>query len=178
MIERMIRAAKLDASLYEEVEKDTNATSQALMVVIIVSIAGGIGALLAQAIAGRGIGLMLMALIAGVIGGVVFWAIWSFLVYWIGTKFFGGTATYGEVLRCIGFADSPGVLNVLRFIPILGGLISLIAMIWLIISGVIAVRQSLDITTGKAIAVAIIAGIVGVIGMGIVMIPFGVASMF
>ncbi|MBI2910408.1 MAG: YIP1 family protein [Chloroflexi bacterium] len=177
MIDRMIRAARLDVSLYEEVERDTKATSQALQVVIIVALATGIGNLISMAVTPRGLGGGAAALLAGIIGAAVFWAVWSFLIFLIGTKFFGGTATYGEVLRCIGFADTPGVLNILRFIPVLGGLISLIVFIWLIVAGVIAVRQSLDIDTGKAIAVAFIAGIIGIIAMGIVMIPFGVAMM-
>lgn len=174
MIDKMIRAARLDASLYEEVEKDTNATSQALQVVLIVAIATGIGGLLSSLMTPRGLGGGIVALIAGIIGAVVFWAVWSFLVYWIGTKFFGGTATFGEVLRCVGFADSPGVLSILSFVPILGGLVSFIVFIWLILTGVVAVRQALDVDTTKAVIVAIIAGIIGVIAMGIVMMPFGV----
>ena len=40
---RMIRAAKLDVSLYEEVEADTGATGQAMLVVVLSSLAAGIG---------------------------------------------------------------------------------------------------------------------------------------
>ena len=43
MIEKMIRAARLDISLYEEVEHDETATTEAMMVVILVSILSGLG---------------------------------------------------------------------------------------------------------------------------------------
>ena len=41
--QRMVRAAKLDASLYEEVEKDTKAMPQAMGVVLLSALAAGIG---------------------------------------------------------------------------------------------------------------------------------------
>ena len=41
--DRIIRAAKLDVNLYEEVEADTGAMGQAMGVVVLSSIAAGIG---------------------------------------------------------------------------------------------------------------------------------------
>ncbi|MDA2929968.1 hypothetical protein MYX84_08500, partial [Acidobacteria bacterium AH-259-O06] len=43
--ERLIRAAKLDVHIYEEVEADASATGQAMTVVILSSVAQGIGTL-------------------------------------------------------------------------------------------------------------------------------------
>jgi hypothetical protein len=99
-------------------------------------------------------------------------------MYFVGTRFFGGTATYGELLRTLGFAYSPGVLLILRFVPILGGLITLIVLIWRILTGFIAVREALDVDSGKAVATvvlgvigylivfAIIGLILGIVGLG------------
>ena len=41
LLNRIFRAAKLDANLYEEVEADKTALGQALTVVVLSSIAGG-----------------------------------------------------------------------------------------------------------------------------------------
>ena len=71
-------------------------------------------------------------------------------------RFFGGTATPGELLRTIGFAQAPGVLNILAFIPVVGGLIGIITLIWSLVAGIIAVRQALDFDTGKAILTTVI----------------------
>jgi hypothetical protein len=76
-------------------------------------------------------------------------AIWAYLIYIVGTKLFGGQATFKETWRCAGFAFSPGVF---RVIPVIGE----IASIWIIVAQVIAARQALDVSTGKAIAACIV----------------------
>jgi hypothetical protein len=170
LTDQMIRASQLDVNLYEEVEKDTTQTSNALTVVAIAAIATGIGAAIAEALSGGGPGGggIVLGLIGGVIAALVGWALWTAIVYYIGTSLFGGTATWGEVLRTVGFANSPGVLRILGFIPVLGALITLLVGIWTIVTTVVAVRQALDITTGKAIIVSILGAIVAFVVIGII----------
>ena len=168
LAERMIGAAMLDVSVYEEVEADESATGQAALVVGLVAIAGAIGA------SGNGGSGMTGAVFTAFMG----WVIWSGLTWFIGTRFFGGTATYGELLRTLGFAMAPGVLNILGFIPFLGGLIGFVVAIWSLVAGVIAIRQALDFDTGKAIATAVIGwAIMMAVVMTFVMFVFG-AVMF
>ncbi|MBI3978337.1 MAG: YIP1 family protein [Chloroflexi bacterium] len=168
--DRMLRAARLEASVFEEVEADTTATQQAAVVVLIAAVAAGIGVLLR----GGGFGALIGAIITAVIG----WIIWSYLTYWIGTKFFNGTATPGELLRTIGFAQTPGVLRIFSFIPVLGGLINLVVFVWLLVAGVIAVRQALDISTGNAVATVIVGWLAYVILAIIVAGLLAVGSLF
>lgn len=163
IVNRMIRAAKLDVSLYEEVEKDTTATNQALLVVVIASICAGIG----QAIAGGTV----IGLVTGLVTALVGWLIWSFITYIIGTRVFKGPnteASYGQLLRCIGFSNSPNVLSIFAFIPALGPVIVFIAAIWSLVAMVIAVRQGLDFSTGRAIATCIVGFIVLIVIMTVV----------
>ena len=179
LVNRMIRAAKLEVPLYEEVEADITATSQALLVVVVVSVASGIG----QAGSGRN---LIAQLLFGLLTALIGWGVWSYVMYFVGTRVFHGTATYGELLRTLGFASSPGVLNILRFIPVLGGLITLIVGIWRIVTGFIAVREALDLDTGNTIAtivvgivgyiivVAIVGTILGLIGLGAGLLTGGV----
>lgn len=178
----MIRAAKLDVSLYEEVERDPTATSQALLVVVIASICSGIGTGLGILMRGLGVGLLTMGLVSGVFMALLGWLVWSFITYFIGTRIFAGPeteATYGELLRCIGFSDSPGVLSILGFVPLLGGFISFVALIWSLVAMVIAVRQALDFTTVRAILTCVVGWIAMVIIIGILglllAIPFLIA---
>ncbi len=152
---RMIRAARLDVALYNEVEADLNATSQALLVVVISAVASGIGAAIGALIAGRP-GAAAGGLVGGVVLDLVGWAVWSYVMYFVGTRMFKGTATYGELLRTLGFAYSPGVFQILRFIPVLGGLIVLIVAIWRLVTSFIAVREALDIDSGSTVAVIVI----------------------
>jgi hypothetical protein len=173
LTDRMIRASRLDVGLYNEVEADISATNQALTVVVITAVASGIGAALALAIAGRP-GTAIFALIGGIISQLLTWAVMSYVMYFVGTRLFHGTASYGELLRTLGFAYSPGVLLILRFIPVLGGLIALIVGIWRLVTSYIAIREALDLDTGNTIATIIVGVIAYAIVAFIVVLILGV----
>ena len=168
LFDRMMRAAKLDASLYEEVEADETATTQALIVVLLSSICSGIGSAIGGALSGQGLGGIGLGLIGGLFSALIAWLIWSFITYLIGTKVFGGTASFNELLRTLGFSNSPGVLLILSFIPILGGLLSFGVWIWGLAAMVTAVRQALDFTTGKAVLTCIVGWIVAIVFLVII----------
>lgn len=157
LVERAQAAAMLDASAYEEVEADTTATSQAAAIVAIVAVAQGIAAF-ESGVAG---------MIGSVIGALLAWVLWSVVTYFIGVTLFKGTATVGELMRTLGFAQTPGVLYILAIIPVLGWFIRLPVAIWILIAGIVAIRQALDISTGKAVVTAII-------GWLTLLIPFAI----
>jgi hypothetical protein len=153
--ERMIRAAKLDAKLYEEVEADRGATGQAAAVVIISSLAAGIGALPGGAFSG-----LIFITLASLLG----WIVWALMTYWIGTKLLPEPQTeadLGQMLRTTGFSSSPGLIRILGLIPGLGVLATPIAGVWMLIAMVIAVRQALDYSsTGRAVGVCAVGWII------------------
>ncbi len=149
IIDRMIRAARLEPQLYEEVEHDQSATGQAMLVVVLGAIAGGIGAL-SGGIAG---------LVVGVVASLVGWVVYAFIAYWVGTHIFKGPhteATWGQLLRTLGFANSPRVLMILLVIPVVGIFVGLAVFIWLLFTTVFAIRQALDFSTWRAIATAVV----------------------
>ena len=154
LTERMQGAAMLNVATYEEVEADENATGQAATVIAIVAVATAIG----NAFGGEG--SLIGGIIGGIIGAFIGWVIWAAVTYFVGTALFGGTATFGELLRTLGFANSPGVLYVLGFIPGLGMLIKLIVGLWVLVCGIVAIRQALDFSTGKDILTAIVGWLV------------------
>lgn len=157
-VQRMIRAGKLDVPLYEEVEADTTATNQALAVVVLGALASGIGAAIGASMAtGPSAGNPGGSLLGGVISALIGWAVWSYAVYFVGTRFMGGQATYGELLRTLGFSESPLLLLVLSFIPLLGGLLSLVVGIWVLVTGFVATRQALDLDNGKTLITIVLA---------------------
>ena len=99
---RIIRAAMLDVNLYEEVEADKGAMGQAMGIVVLSSIAAGVGLI------GRG---GLSGIFTGTIASLFGWYVWAYLTYFIGTKFLSEPQTeadHGELLRTIGFSSSPG----------------------------------------------------------------------
>ena len=153
--DRIIRAAKLDVHLYEEVEADKGAMGQAMGVVVLSSIAAGVGT-----IARGGLGGMLIGTILALVG----WYVWAYITYLIGTKFLPEPQTkanYGELLRTIGFSSSPGLIRVLSIIPGLGSVVFLVASIWMLVAMIIAVRQALDYeSTLRAVGVCAIGWII------------------
>jgi len=154
-IGRMLRAAKLDVSLYEEVEADEGALPQATLVVVLSSIAAGVGGIFTYGF---------MAIITFTISALVSWYIWAFLTYYIGTKFLPEQKTeadYGQLLRTLGFASTPGIIRIIGIIPGFLGIINFIASIWMLVTMVIAVRQALDYeSTLRAVVVCVIGWII------------------
>jgi len=165
---RIIRAAKLDVNLYEEVEADKGAMGQAMGVVVLSSMAAGIG------IIGRG---GLGGIVIGTIAALIGWYIWAYLTYLIGTKFLPEPQTkadYGELLRTIGFSSSPGLIRVLGIIPGVGGVVFFVASIWTLVAMVIAVRQALDYkSTLRAVGVCMIGWIIQTVLMVLLFFIFG-----
>jgi hypothetical protein len=167
---RMLRASKLEPQLYEEVEADKVGTGQALLVVVLVSLSTGIGYAIADLMKGeRGsiVGFV-PALAWGVILLLAVWFIFSLLCFWLGTSIFKGPETkssLSELLRTMGFAYSPSVLNIFSFIPFIGHFIPFATFIWAMIAAIIAVRQACDFTTGRAAGTVIIAAIIPLIIM-------------
>ena len=168
---RMIRAAKLDIDFYEEVQADLSANGQAFAAVTIASLATGLGtgylSMITEDAPNFGIGLGL-----GFASSVIGWLAWVVLAYLLGTNLFKGsetTATLGELIRTIGFANSPRVLGFLVFIPYLGWIVSLLVSVWALIAGVIAIRQILDITTWRSIGTCFLGWIGYQLLLGIVL---------
>jgi hypothetical protein len=169
LFQRMLRAAKIESQLYEEVEADTSATGQALLAVVLVSCTSGIGSGISAAMKGNASAVgFLGGLISGIIGSLIVWFVFSLLCFWLGTTVFKGPetkSTLGELMRTLGFAYSPGLLNVFSFIPIIGPIIPFATWIWTIIASVVAIRQACDFTTGRAVGTAIIAAIIPLVIM-------------
>jgi hypothetical protein len=154
----MVRAMQLSPGLYEEVEADTSATGQALGAVVLASIASGVG----SAIGALGDGgaaefaWRLLFHLGTSIGGWLLWALFAFI---LGVSIFRGprtSSTWGELLRTMGFANSPGVLRLFAFMPVAGPIIAVVASVWSLVAAVVAVRQALDFSTGRAILTALV----------------------
>lgn len=167
-VDRMIRASKLEANLYEEVEADKGAMGQAMAVVVLSSLAAGIGAISVQGIGG---------LVFGTIVALVGWYIWAFLTYLIGTKLLPEAQTradHGELLRTIGFSSAPGIIRILGIIPGLRSIVFLVGGIWMLAAMVIGVRQALDYeSTARAVGVCVIGWLIYLLIAGLLFAVMG-----
>ncbi len=148
---RALGAARLDPAIYEEVEHDTGANAQALVIVLLSGVAAAVGGGVAP--------FHPAALVAAVIVAILGWVVWAGLCLVIGTRFFPEAETrsdMGELLRVLGFAAVPGVVQVLGIVAPFRTPIVTLTQVWMILSMVVAVRQALDYTsTLRALGVCV-----------------------
>ncbi len=158
LLDGMVRAAKLDVDLYEEVEADPDAMKPAMMVVLISSLAAGIGTFQVGGVSG---------IFLGTVSALVGWYVWAYVTYLVGTKLLSTSETnadHGQLLRTIGFSSSPGVLRALGVVPGLQSLAFAIASIWMLVAMIVAVRQALDYeSTWRAAGVCLVGWLIYVI---------------
>lgn len=166
-VQRMIGAATLNVPVVEEIEADTDYTTPALGVVVLTAFAAAIGG------AAGGIQNAAVLLISSLFG----WVFWAFLTWVIGTKFLPTPDTksdMGELLRTMGFAQSPGLLRVFGGIPVIGRVIDFAVLLWLLIAMIVAVRQSLDYTS--TLRAVVVVGIGWVINSAIWLFSLSILS--
>ena len=165
---RILRAAKLEVALYEEVEADRDALGQAALVVIFASLAAGLGG-----VNRGGAGGFLVITLASLAS----WYVWAYLTYLVGTRLLPEPQTSadpGELLRTIGFASSPGLIRVLGVIPGLTAIVNTVAVVWMLVAMVIAVRQALDYrSTWRAVGVCLIGWFIQALILALVLAIFG-----
>ena len=166
-VNRIIRACQLDVSLYEEVEADKSATFQAAGVVVLSSLAAGVGAI------SLGASNFLMAPLLSLVS----WYVWAYIIYFIGAKLFPEPTTvadHGELLRTIGFSSAPGLIRVFGFTPELMSITFIGAAIWMLVAMIIAVRQALDYqSTWRAVGVVVIGFLTQAIFLVMILRLFG-----
>jgi hypothetical protein len=154
-LQRVIGAAALDAAIYEEVESDRTATGQAMTIVVISSIAAGIGA--------RGFGSSFSSVAFFGIVALLAWATWALVMFELGGRLMPEPQTrtsIGEMLRTLGFAATPGLASILGAVPGVTTRVFVLVWIWMLLAMVVAVRQALDYrSTAKAVAVCLLGGI-------------------
>jgi hypothetical protein len=158
---RLVRAARLDAGLYEELEHDRAQTRPAIGVVVLASFLQAAATWAASHLphtyyavpSGRPLAYALLEATGSVLGFFVGAAV----IYLVGTHVFKGTAEYGQIVRTMGFAYAPMLLTVLYVIPYLGLLIIATAYFWAFIATIVAVREALDLPTGRSLATVLFA---------------------
>ena len=151
LFDRIFRAIKIDVELYEEVERDKSATIQAGLVVVLSSMAAGVGALQ------LGASNFLLAPIFSLIS----WYVWAYIIYFVGVKLFPEKNTksnHGELLRTIGFSSAPGLIRVFGVTPDLMAVTFIGSAFWMLACMVVGVRAALDYKSlWRALGVVIVA---------------------
>jgi hypothetical protein len=164
---RSIRAALLDRELYQEVEADTSLNKEALLIVILVSLASGIAAFVSPVIRGQ-LGRAVLGLIIPTAVGIGNYYLWAYVTQFIAFNMFDSDADIGELLRVLGYASVPRVLSLLGSIPYFGAVLSFVGGVWALVAGYIGIQEAIDLDTRNTLltvflgwlAIMVISGIV------------------
>ena len=165
-LNRIFRALKIDIDLFEEVEKDKSATIQAGVVVVLSSLAAGVGAL--QLGASNFVVAPILSLLS--------WYVWAYVIYFVGVKLFGSSSTksnHGELLRTIGFSSAPGLIRVFGVTPDLMTVTFIGSAFWMLACMVVAVKSALDYDSLlKSFGVVVVAWLIQAFFLFLVIVLF------
>lgn len=145
--QRFLAALRLESALYEEVEHDGGALGQATLVVALGGLASGV---MAASVLGA------PGLLSGIVSSFLAWLVWTAIVWGIGVKLFDHTSNFEELLRTLGFVAAPQVLYVIALVPVqvVRWIVGLVVLAMTVLAFVRAVRQALDVDTGRALFVS------------------------
>ncbi|NIV40183.1 MAG: hypothetical protein GWN58_65500 [Anaerolineae bacterium] len=160
MIERIVRAIRLDWTVFSEIAKDRDALKEAAIIVAIVTFLSAVGTGIAAASFGAFIGDWILGIAVGWIG-------WAIVTYFVGTALFKGETDIPEMLRVLGYASAPFLLGLLSFIPCIGWIFPWLGGLLALVAGVIAVREAMDFDTSNAIITVIIGWIIVIVIRGV-----------
>jgi len=143
---RMIRAAKLDQTFYDEIINDPASQGHSVWVVALLAMATGYGMFSRAGGTAVNVGL-----------AVTFfsWYVWAFTIYFTSNHLFGATPSRMDrktVLRVMAFASAPGILRIFGVIPNMSVLVFLGTSAWTILAGAIGIKKVYQLThMGKAL---------------------------
>ena len=150
-INRIYRSVKIDPEVFDEVQKDKDATIAAGIVVVLSSLAAGIGA------SHHGVINFYLAPALSLAA----WFVWAYIVYFVGVKLFPDSktkTTHQALLRSIGFSSAPGMIRIFGFNEDLMTATFIGSGFWMLACMVVAVKQTLHYKSlWKALGVVIIA---------------------
>jgi len=150
---RLIGAISLDPPIYEEVEADRTGNGQAFVVVLLSSLATGVGSRGFSDISVNGV-LYFTAV------ALLVWLAWALVTFEIGYRLMPQPQTradVGELLRTTGFATAPGLFRIFGVMPGATWPVFGATAVWMLLAMVVAVRQALDYTsTARAVAVCVL----------------------
>lgn len=172
MIDRIIRAIRLDPTLYREVADDESYLTEGIIIVALVTFLSALGAGLGAAFDDMGrtfIGAFFWDAFTRVLLG---WLLWAVIAYFVGSLL-GGKSSISEMARTLAYAQAPAFVAVLSFIPCLGFIFAIAGFLLSLAAGVIAIRESMEFDTMNAAITAVIGFLLYIVASVIIGIVFG-----
>jgi len=189
LTDRIMGAFTFRKGVYAEAARDTQFTTDAWLIVLVVNFVATLGSSAGSLRGERGFIAFLVTVILGTLLSIAGFALSAFLVSWVGRSMFKATASFEELARAMGLANvwrvigflgifsaiSPALVCLLSPVTLLAGLAGLVAyffsireatgMDWVgvIVSVVVALIVQLIVT-------AVLGGILAIFGLSAAML--------
>lgn len=155
MIERIVRAIRLDWTVFGEIARDRKAMNEAAIIVLIVSFLSAVGSGIADKSIASFVGTLIVAVAIG-------WILWAVITFFVGTRLLGGKTSIPEMMRVLGYANAPHLLGLFRFVPCIGPLLPWVGWLLALVAGVLAVREAMEFETDKALITVLVSWLISV----------------
>jgi hypothetical protein len=144
---RMVRAMRLDDSVYTELDRDEYATGRARLIIAAAVFAAGFAVLTSGIFAAFWL----------IVFAAVSWAAYAGVIYGFGTSVAGGMKTpqtFQRLVQAIGLAASPGVLLIFGIVPVFGALVVIGVYVWIFLTTSRAIAEPLELDNQSAVITA------------------------
>ncbi|MDA3793477.1 MAG: hypothetical protein PF545_07500 [Elusimicrobia bacterium] len=162
----ILKILKLDNDFYNNVSDEAEDLTLAALVVIISSLAAGIGSISQVGIAG---------IIVGTIGSLINWGLWAGIIYIVLIRFFPENtvdASPREIFIVLGFASAPGVIKAGGIIPPFHSFLFILSNLWMGVSMVKALEVKTEFKN-RWIVPALVVG--GWLAMAVIIVLAGLS---
>jgi len=158
MFFRIFRALKLDVTLYEEVEEREDLNIESWLIILAICLVNAFFVMIFFLFTQAGFWETILTVISTAMTFIISFLVSVSTIWVVGSKIFGGMASFGELRRSFSYANLPLLFG---WIPC----INILVIFWYLATSFVAVRQSMDISNGRTIVVILVASFLAFIPM-------------
>lgn len=170
IINRLVRLAKLDTTVFDEVRDDPKELIPAIVIAAISAVLAGLGALLFWSVVAAVTpdSAFVNQVILGSIFMAVMYGVAALVVYVVMAQMFKVQVDLQTLVRTMGYASFPLAFSVLMFIPILWPVFAIVPLALLLVTTIYAVQSATGAESNQVVIASLIGFAVFVLVLGLI----------
>lgn len=170
VINRLVRLAKLDTTVFDEVRDDANELIPAVVITVVSALLAGLGALLFWSVVASGTPdrVFVNQVIFGSIFMAVMYGVAALVVYVVMVQMFKVQVELQTLVRTMGYASFPLAACILMFIPILWPVFAIVPLALLLVTTIYAVQSATSAESNQVVIASLIGFAVFVLVLGVI----------
>jgi len=170
ILNKIMRLAKLDTSVFDEARDDVNELIPALIVAAVSCLLAGLGGWLFWSVTYdiSSDDLFMNLVVFGSIFLIALYAVWVLIAYVVLVQLYKATADLQALFRTMGYAALPLALILLMFIPVLYPVFALVPLVLVFVMAIYAVQSVTNADSTQVVIANLVGFSVMVLVLGIV----------